>query len=157
MIQEDELKFPVLCIKSATGEGLRYREGWSAVIENWDILIIRTTTGLKKGFYNDMLIIDSDGKAVKIIRAHELHPVGPWGGYDQWLHRYIKVSLEPDCEYFRPTVDQVKDYVFKFFEECHLWSSVFEFEDAEEKVKNASSIREIIDSLRTIGSINISG
>ncbi len=158
MIKAGELRFPVLCIKPASGSGYRYREGYGQVIENWDCLTITTKGILKTGFYNNMLIIDSDGRAFKIKLAHQLYPVGPWKGYNHLLMQFIRVALEPDGGPIYPTVDQVKDWVLRSFEECHLWSSAYNYcyPETEESVKNASSIREIIAFLQNISSLDTS-
>lgn len=128
------IKFPVL----------RFSQNLVGVQRAEDELTTCTKVALKKGFFNEMLVLEESGKAYKVKGAKKLHGVGPFWGYNIFLNQMIKVELLFEGNPFQITVDEVKKRVLLSFKRRHGWSTRGDFEELRERVKNAKSILEII-------------
>ena len=128
------IKFPVL----------RFSQNLVGVQRAEDDLTTCTKVALKKGFFNEMLVLEESGKAYKVKGAKKLHGVGPFWGYNIFLNQMIKVELLFEGNPFQITVDEVKKRVLLSFKRRHGWSTRGDFEELRERVKNAKSILEII-------------
>ncbi len=131
------IKFPVL----------RFSQMLVGVKNKEDDLTTCTKVALKKGFFDDMLIVEASGKAYKVTGAKKLHSVGPFGGYNVFLNQKIKVELLFEGNPFQITADEVKRRVLLSFKKRHGWSTRGDFEELQDSIKNAQSILEIIQLL----------
>jgi hypothetical protein len=79
------MAFPVLCFY---GDLVRTRE-------SYDKLTTTTAAGLKNGYFRDLLLVDSGGRAIRLTDARKLRGIGPFFGYNIFMNQRIKVELEP--------------------------------------------------------------
>jgi hypothetical protein len=131
------IKFPVL----------RFSQNLVGVKRTEDDLTTCTKVALKKGFFNEMLVVEESGKAYKVNGARKLHGVGPFWGYNIFLNQMIRVELLFQGNPFQITVDEVKKKVLLSFKKRHGWSTRGDFEELRESVENAKTILEIIQLL----------
>lgn len=131
------IKFPVL----------RFSQMLVGVKNKEDDLTTCTKVALKKGFLDDMLIVEASGKAYKVTGVKKLHGVGPFGGYNIFLNQKIKIELLFEGKPFQITADEVKKRVLLSFKKRHAWSTRGDFEELQDSIKNAQSILEIIQLL----------
>ena len=131
------IKFPVL----------RFSQNLVGVERTEDDLTTCTKVALKKGFFDEMLVVEESGKSYKVKGAKKLHGVGPFGGYNIFLNQMIKVELLFEGNPFQINVDEVKRRVLLSFKKRHGWSTRGDFEELRERVKNAKGILEIIQLL----------
>lgn len=131
----NNLKFPVICFE---------RDFYPRIRQNLSSLTTTTKVGLNNGLFENVLLVDSAGYALKIKNAHKLHGVGPFWGYDIFLDRHIKVELVFEGTPFPISVDEVKKYIFKSFHNWHGWASRGDFDELKESVAKAQTIAEII-------------
>jgi len=115
-----------------------------------DSLIICSKLALRKGgYYENLLVVDSTGAALKIAGAEKLHGVGPFWGYNIFLSQKIKVRLHIENDPIQMSLADVKQSIFDSFKRWHGWSSRGDFDELKASVKMATSIPEIIKLLST--------
>jgi hypothetical protein len=135
-----DISFPALVVFD-DGGFLTYRD------ENR--LTSTNALGLKKGCYNGLLIIGSDGMAVRTKGARKLHGIGRFWGYNLFFNRWIKVELIFDGEPFLMDTEELKQVVLKHLHNSFAWQ---DYEGIEhligkvEKAKNAVTIVRLVTS-----------
>jgi hypothetical protein len=130
----NELTFPVVCFHRHL---LRVRN-------DWDALVTTTTAGVKNGMFDNMLVVDSSGKAIRVKSARKLHGVGLFWGFNPMVGRRIKVELVYDGDLFPMTVDEVRNLVLGSFKNRHGWQTRGDFDELKAAVEKASTVAEII-------------
>jgi hypothetical protein len=131
---EKNFSFPVICFY---GSLLRIRD-------NWDALVTTTTTGVKNGMFNAMLMVGVDGRAIRVNSARKLHGIGFFRGFNPMVGQRIKVALLFEGETFTISADDVRRKVLSSFEKWHGWKTREDFDKLKFSVEKASSIEEII-------------
>lgn len=129
-----EFDFPIICFDR---DSLRVRK-------DWDSLVTTTTAGVKNRMFDNILIVDANGTAVRVKSARKLHGVGPFWGYNIFLNRRIRVELVFDGEPFPMSVDDVRRLVLDSFRKWHGWRTRGDFKELKASVQNAQSVGEII-------------
>ena len=133
----DAIKFPVIC----------FWKDFIRIKQSYEDIIITTKAGLKNKMFDDLLVVDSNSHAFKILNAKKLHGVGSFWGYNIFLNQKIKVELEFEGDPIKFSIDDIKKKVFHSFRKWHGWRARGDFKELYEKVKNAQSISEIIELL----------
>jgi hypothetical protein len=131
------LKFPVLAF-------------WREFIRiecSWEGLTTTTKAGLKNGMFNDLLLVDSEGRGVRVINARKLHGVGLFWGYNIFLNQRIRVELVVEEKGLNLSLEEVKTLVFASFRKRCGWRTRGDFNDLCAWVKEAKSVAEIITAL----------
>jgi len=129
------LNFPVIC----------FHRQFALLVKDWGGLTTTTKAALKRGNFDNLLIVDSTGQAVRVKGARYLHSVGPFGGYNIFLNQRIKVALEYNGAPFQMSLEEVKERIFRSFEEWEGWSSGSNLEELQEQIQHAASIKEIFN------------
>jgi len=130
----NELTFPVVCFHRHL---LRIRN-------DWDALVTTTTAGVKNGMFDKLLVVDSNGKAIRVKSARKLHGVGLFWGFTPMGGRRIRVELFYDGNSFPMTVDEVRNLVLGSFKNRHGWQTRDDFDELKTAVEKASTVAEII-------------
>ncbi len=133
----DAIKFPILC----------FSQGLVRVKNNPENLTTCTRVALHNGYFSKLWFVDSTQRKFSVKGAKKLHGVGPFWGYNIFFNQRIKVELVFEGEPHHVSLDEVKEAVFKSFRTWHGWSSADDFDELQSKVKNANSLREIIDAI----------
>jgi hypothetical protein len=133
-----DFNYPVIAFQKGGGYWI-YRDSSSVVTAN--------RTALKKGYLNDLLLVDSDGRAIKIESATKLHGVGPFFGFNIFFQRRIKVELKFKDAPFAVSPDEVRNWVFKSWKEFPIDESAGNFDERKSRIEAASSVAEIIGIL----------
>ncbi|MEI7881842.1 MAG: hypothetical protein WCI95_13335 [bacterium] len=129
-----DITFPVICFYRHL---LRIRC-------DWDTLVTTTTAGVKNGMFDNMLVVDSNGKAIHVKSARKLHGVGLFWGFNPMVGQRIKVDLIFDGEPFLMTVVDVRNLVLDLFKKSSGWQTRDDFDELKSSVENASTIGELI-------------
>lgn len=129
-----DLVFPVICFDRHL---LRIRT-------DWDTLVTTTTAGVKNGMFDNILVVDSNGKAIRVKSAQKLHGVGLFWGFNPMVGRRIKVELIFDGEPFTTTVDDVRTRILDSFRKRHGWQTRGDFDELKSSVEKASTVAELI-------------
>ena len=129
-----ELVYPVLVV---------YRDALCAEGTE-ESLTTTTSIALRKGFFDELKIIDSDGRQYVVTKARKLHGVGPFWGYSIFLNRWIRVALDLCSSGEILSVDEVRRLVLHNFQNWHGWQTRDDFEELMAAVERASTIAEII-------------
>lgn len=135
----DAIKFPVICF-------------WRDLIRiklNETDFTITTKAGLKNGMFADLFVVDSSLNGFKVKSAKKRHGVGPFWGYTIFLNQKIKVELAFEDMPKKVSLEEVKERVFRSFRKWHGWATRGDFSELQDKVKNATSISDIIRLLDT--------
>jgi hypothetical protein len=130
----NELNFPVIC----------FSQNVIRMEKSSDSLTTCSKTALRNGYFENLLIIDSKGVALRITGAKKLHGVGLFSGYNLFLNQRIKVELVSNGEAVQISTPELKQKVLNSFRNRHGWSSRGDFESLRNSIVNASSITEII-------------
>jgi len=131
------LEFPVLL----------FHPEYGMVVKDWDTLTTTTKVALTNKVFDNLLIVDSSGKAFRVNGARKLHGIGPFGGFNIFLNQKIRVEPNFAGEPSQMSLEALKKRVFQSFEEWHGWSSAINFEEMKERVRTATSIKEIFNAL----------
>jgi hypothetical protein len=134
----DAIKFPILC----------FSQGIAFVKNDMESLSTCTKAALRYEYFKEFWFIDSSNHKFKIKSAKKLHGVGLLWGYDVFLNQRIRVGLEVE-EATPPHVslEEAKAAVFKSFRKWHGWASADDFDELQAKIKNATSLSEIMDAI----------
>ena len=133
----DAIKFPVICF-------------WQDLIRiRFDKASLITTTkaGIKNGMFTDLFIVDSDYSGFVVKSAKKLHGVGFLWGFNIFLNQNIRVELTFEGKPRKVALDEIKGRIFQSFQKWHGWATRGDFDELQEKVRNAQSISEIIQLL----------
>lgn len=112
-----------------------------------DDLAFCTARGLRNGFYDNLLIVDSSGMGYTVRGARKLHSVGRFWGYSLFWGRRIKVELLSGRGPFPVPLGEVKDRVERCLKSWHGWSGRGDFRHLQEAVANAQTFEELINLL----------
>ena len=129
-----DLVFPVIC----------FSQGIFEVMEDLGKLTTCNTLGLKRGWYDGLLIIDSLGKSVLVKSARKLHGVGRFWGYNIFLNQRIKVELTYEGKPFQTTVEDVRKRVLDSLSTWEGWQEQINFEEWKASFEKASTVAKII-------------
>jgi hypothetical protein len=115
-------------------------------IRNVDELTKCSTIALKRGYFNGLIIVDTNGRAIKIKRANKLHGVGSFWVFSILLNQTVRVTFEFAGGEFLMSLDEVKARLMNSFQtEAGQWDSRDDFDDVVAFVQNADSIKKISD------------
>jgi hypothetical protein len=101
----------------------------------------------KGGWYDDLLVVDHTGLALRVKGAEKLHGVGLFRGYNIFLNQRIKMKLHVAGPRIQVSLEEVKDKIFESFRISHGWATRADYQELKANVRNASSIAEIIERL----------
>jgi len=132
------LKFPILC----------FNQNLVLIEENESDLSSCGAGALKNGWFEKMIIIDSEMKYVSVAYAKKLCGIGPFWGYRIFRTQRIKIELFIKEEPKKVQVNCVKGKVFQSFKKWHGWSSRDDFDELNRRMQEAQSFQEIIQILK---------
>src|SRR3712207_3519548 len=95
------LTYPIICI-SKRGTRIRHDESG---------FLTTTTAGLRNGFFDDLLVIDSAGVGLRVKTAKKKHSVGWFLGFNIFLNQRIRVDLVLEGEPFNVSVVELRQIV----------------------------------------------
>ncbi len=102
-----------------------------------------TMPALRNGFFNDLFLIDSDGKALQISEARKLRGVGPFFGFNIFLNQRIQVALIASGHEKMVGVEEVRRLVLSAIRGKQKWNSAGGSDELVANVDRAQSISEI--------------
>jgi hypothetical protein len=132
---------------------LRFQRDLVNVVRGEQDLSRATRLGLKGGWLDNQLIVESTGRALKVISARKVRilppklAVGSLIGYIFGNPTY-EIELIFDQPITHLSVEEVKRLVFKSFHDDPGWKATLDFADLRRLVEDAKSIQEIISLLR---------
>ena len=140
----ETLKFPVILIWPD--------KNCISVDRSCDDLTICTKLALRNGVFDNLIIVDSTGCAVRIKGAQKIQGVGPFWGYNIFLNQTIKIKFIVEGEPFHMSAEEMKTYILECFQkDSDFWEEVMDFDELKESVKKAETIPEIFKSLIDLG------
>ena len=128
------LKFPVLEIY----------KGSPSPCGSIDYLVTTTSLALRKGYFSDLRIIDSQGKEFLVKRAKKIHRISRFWEVIMFFNPRIQVNLDIEETGKTVTTEEVRRLVLNDFREWHGWESRGDFDELKTSVENAHTIAEII-------------
>ncbi len=108
--------------------------------------IFKTNTHLlKKGFFENLILIDSKGNKFKIKEAKKNRSFGLFWGISPFGYQHIIVDLEIDKTFEKLNLEEFKNYFIPIYKkDAHLYGGIV-YKDDILFINNASSIQEIIN------------
>jgi hypothetical protein len=137
----------VLDLASATFPTLSLSKGVALVSRGPADLTTCRSAGLRRGWYNDLLLVDSSGQGWQIGGARKLHGVGPLWGYNIFLNQKIRVELLLSKGPLAVSVGDLRERVLKSFRTWHGWEEEGTFPALKANIEKAHSVSEIISLL----------
>ncbi|SCY35564.1 hypothetical protein [Desulfoluna spongiiphila] len=132
-----EIVYPVLC----------FSQGVIYIAVNEEALTTCNANAIKKGWFKKMVIVAPDGMKYTVSDARKIHGVGPFWGYNIFLNQKVKVGIDFEGKPSQVNVYDVKKLVEKSLESWDGWVSSGSFNEIQEKIKEAKTIKEIVDVL----------
>ena len=109
---------------------------------NEDELTQTTSAGLKSGLFTNVKLIDSTGKAWKVVRGKKVRGVGLFRGYNIFFNQKIRIELELKNTKSELSLDSIKQEVIKNLKkDRHFWESGGSFELIVSIVENQKTIK----------------
>jgi len=136
-VSPDLLHYPVL----------RFSKGMVFPARNVEELQQCTKVALRNGFFNDLLLVDSDGKAQRISGARKLRAMGPFFGFNIFLNQRIQVALIASGSEENIGVEEVRRLVLSAIRGKQRWDSAADSDELVASVERAHSISQIIATL----------
>ncbi len=130
----NDLKFPVLEIY----------KGSPFPCSSMDCLLTTTSLALRKGFFNDLKIIDSKGNEFLVKGAKKIRTVSRFYEIIMLFNPVIKVNLDIEETGRIFTIEEVKNLILSDFKKWQGWGSRGDFVCLKTSVENARTIAEII-------------
>lgn len=112
-----------------------------------ETLTTTTKAGIKNRMFDNVLVVGSNGHAIRIKSARKLHGVGSFWGYNLFLNQRVKVDLFFDGSPFTVTVDDVRKRVLSSFKQWHGWQTRDDFDELKVAIEKASTVADIINLL----------
>lgn len=137
----------VLNPDSATFPTLSLSKGVALVSRSPAELTTCRIAGLRRGWFSDLLLVDSSGRGWKIGGARKLHGVGPLWGYNIFLNQKIRVELLLSKGPFAVSVEDLRERVLKSFRTWHGWEEEGTFSILKTGIEKAGSVSELISLL----------
>ena len=125
-----------------------FHRDYALVLSRWTELTFTTAHALRHGKLIDLLVVDSEGKAVRVAGARKVRGLGRFGGYGIFLNQRIEVELVVAGEPSRMPLDQFKQRLSESFTEWHGWQATDEFPELQGAVARATTYGEIFDQLQ---------
>jgi len=132
-VKTDLLRYPVL----------EFSKGMVFPARSVEELEQCTKPALRRGFFKDLLLIDSGGKSLKIVGARKLRGVGPLFGFNIFLNQRIQVALTASGPEQMAGVEEVRRLVLSAIRGKQEWSSMEGSDELVAIVDRAQSISEI--------------
>jgi hypothetical protein len=129
-----DLRYPVLCF---TKYGIATKKTDAELTTSFQ-------ASLKKGWFRNAEIIDSNGVNYRVADAKKSGGVGPFFGYSLFFSRRIKVDLAIEKMADAVPVADVRQRILKDFRDWHGWESRGDFDELKAAVEKASTVGEII-------------
>ncbi|MFM8911720.1 MAG: hypothetical protein ACKOE6_02225, partial [Flammeovirgaceae bacterium] len=131
MVEIQGIKFPAIT----------YAErGPVSFARNIDDLTICNSLGLKKGFYNNLEIVDIEGNYFKVIDAKKTGTIGGLFGYNIFLNQKLRVALNIDNKVSKIELIQFKEKTINAFKkDITFWDSDGNFDNKIRSIEKASS------------------
>jgi len=138
IMSKEILTFPLLC----------FSQGTASIIANESELTNCNTGALKNGYFKNMLLIRSDGVALRVKDVATVGGRGLFFGYRLIGYRRIRVKLSFDREQSIFSCEEVRHKVFEAFRKWHGWSARGDVDELREKASRVQTIRELMEVLR---------
>lgn len=137
---EQQFKYPIIVFSK--GSALYFAR-------NKDDITTASATGFRKGFYENLLVVDSDGEQYKIKDATKIGTVRPFWGISLFRGQHIRVSLNLlDHRNSKIDLKKFKDSVIKrFYHDKYFWDADGELSKRIEFVQEAKTHKVIIEKL----------
>jgi hypothetical protein len=132
-VRTDLLRYPVL----------EFSKGMLFPARGIEELEQCTKPALRSGFFDDLLLIDSGGRSLRISGARKVRGVGPFFGFNIFLNQRIQVTLTVSEPEQVLGVEEVRRLVLGAIQGEHEWNSASDFDELVAIVARAQSISEI--------------
>mgnify|MGYP003401787302 FL=1 len=132
-VRTDLLRYPVL----------EFSKGMVFPARSVDELEQCSKRALRKGFFDNLRLIDSAGRSSKISGARKLRGVGPFFGFNVFLNQRIQVALMTSEPERIAGVEEVKQLVLGAIRGKQEWDSMDGSNELVEIVNRAQSVSEI--------------
>lgn len=135
-----QLEFPALC----------FNEKIVQLVSSAAVITLCTRAALKAGWYHGLIVVGSNGTAVRIKSARKLHGVGFLWGFNVFLNQRIRVEIEADGEPFTISFEELRRMIRGCIHSWHLWSARPDFPEFRARLLGATTIREILQTLSPV-------
>jgi len=137
----------VLNLASVVFPTVSFSKGVALVSRRSTDLATCRMAGLRRGWFNDLQLVDSSGKGWQVDGARKLHGVGPLWGYNIFLNQQIKIDLLSSKGPFAVSVDDLRERVLRSFRTWHGWEEDGTYDALKADIGRAHSVSEIISLL----------
>jgi hypothetical protein len=120
------------------GQGLVVRQ------DSAQQLTTATATGVKRGYFRNLEIVDATGAVYKIRRGEQVRGIGPFLGYNIFLNRTVEVRLFHDGDVGQMDVETLRSHVRKALRSWDGWAAGGDAEEREAALAGASNVSDLI-------------
>ena len=141
--------FPPHCSVAMSFPALSFSRGLVLLIDSTDNITRCTKLGLKKGFYQDLVVVDSNSYRFQAVDAREVRRLRfkfSLRGFLSFLDRNPDLEIEIFFESSpaKMSVEEVKKMIFNSFRrEKHLWEEMSDFEEFQNQISAVASLEQI--------------
>ena len=139
MNNDHEIKYPIVAF--AKGGVIHFAR-------NEADLTICSKRGLENGFYNGLIIVDSEGNHFDIQGARKVGYAGFLWGFSLTFGQRIRVELIFSGSYKDLSIEDFKERILKQLKkDRHFWNSGGNFDELTVTIETGKSFKEIITYL----------
>lgn len=114
-------------------------------------LQVESKAAFANGIFDDLLIIDASGRTFVVADAKILGGAGRLWGYSLLYSRRLRIDLALEPAEKQWTLDEIRNRVLEDFRDWHGWESRDDFDELQDGVSHARSIRELAEILAAPG------
>jgi hypothetical protein len=132
-----ELKYPIIAFA---------KKNIIHFARNNDDLTICSRRGLKNGFYDGLVIVDSDGNKFEIDKAQKIGTSGFFFGINLIYGQKLKLKLIFSNKVEKMSIEEFKESINRVFRNNeYFWNSDGELNYKKSYIKDSNSFSEIIE------------
>jgi hypothetical protein len=130
----DEVQYPAVC----------FSQGTILAASSHDQLTTCSTLELRRGWYRDLLLVDSAGHGYNIAGARRTGYLGPFWGF-RLFRRMLRVKPKVASGPFDVSLAALKERIIEMLDDDEAyWSEIAGLKEIKSKVRSAATHREII-------------
>jgi hypothetical protein len=108
-----------------------------------DALTTCGEAGLKNGFFNDLVLLDSEGYRYKVRGTRKLGPAGPFAGFRLFRSRKIRIDLDLAAPE-RLSLEEAKQWISNVLSD----SEGIDVDATREKIRQSQTYADIVNLFR---------
>jgi hypothetical protein len=137
-IASNQVAFPILVIN----------RNFFYIFTDWDHFTTGRRSGLVRGWYSNLFVLDSANYGVSIIDAKKLHGIGFFWGWNLLGGQRIKLEYTFANDRRKYSMKEIRHRILNCFKDARVWRDLDNLDEFKRHVTRATSIDDLMQILR---------